>query len=107
MMGDEMAKLIVMYKTPQDVAAFDKHYFATHVPLAKAIPGLRYYEVNHGPVAAPGGPSVYHLVAILQFDDTAAIERGFASAEGQAAVADVQIFATGGVDILMFDSRLV
>jgi len=35
----------------------------------------------------------------------AAIQKAFASAEGQAAVTDVQVFATGGVDIFMFDNR--
>jgi uncharacterized protein (TIGR02118 family) len=102
-----MAQLIVMYKTPREVAAFDKHYFEQHVPLAKKIPGVRKYEVSKGPVATPAGPSAYHLVATLRFDDIAAIQKAFASAEGQAAVADVQGFATGGVDILMFDSREV
>ena len=102
-----MAQLVVMYKTPRDVAAFDKHYFEKHVPLAKKIPGVRKYEVSRGPVATPGGPSGYHLVAALTFDDMAAIQKAFASAEGQAAVADVQTFATGGVDIFMFDTRQV
>jgi len=96
-----------MYKNPQDTAAFDKHYFDKHVPLAKKIPGVRKYEVSQGPVVNPMGASNYRLVAILQFDDVAAIQNAFASAEGQAAVADVQIFATGGVDIFMFDSREV
>jgi uncharacterized protein (TIGR02118 family) len=100
-----MAQLLVMYKTPQDGAAFDKHYFEKHVALAKKIPGVRKYEVSQGPVATPGGPSPYHLVAILQFDSVAAIQQGIASPEGQAAVADVQKFATGGVDIFMFDVR--
>jgi uncharacterized protein (TIGR02118 family) len=48
---------------------------------------------------------VYHLVAILQFDDVAAIQKAFASPQGQAAVADVQTFATGGVDIYLFESQ--
>jgi uncharacterized protein (TIGR02118 family) len=100
-----MARLLVMYKMPRDRAAFDKHYFEKHVPIAKKIPGLRKYEVSQGAVASPMGGSNYHLVAILQFDDLAAIQNAFASAEGQAAVADVQTFATGGVDIFMFDSR--
>ncbi|HVX75718.1 MAG TPA: EthD family reductase, partial [Bradyrhizobium sp.] len=51
-----MAHLLVMYKTPKDAAAFDKHYFETHVPLAKKIPGLRKYEVSQGVVATPAGP---------------------------------------------------
>ena len=102
-----MAQLIVMYKTPRDTAAFDKHYFERHVPLAKTIPGLRKYQVSKGVVANPAGPTGYHLVATLQFDDLAAIQKAFGSAEGQAAVADVPTFATGGVDMFMFDSREV
>ena len=100
-----MAQLVVMYKTPKDVAAFDKYYFEKHAPLAKKIAGLRKYEVSRGPVATPAGPSSYHLVAMLQYDDMAAIQRAFASPEGQAAVADLGNFATGGADILMFETR--
>ena len=100
-----MARLLVMYKTPRDTAAFDKHYFERHVPLAKKIPGLRKYEVSQGAVGSPMGSSNYHFVAILHFDDMAAIQNAFGSAEGQAAVADVQTFATGGVDIFMFDNK--
>ena len=100
-----MARLIVMYKTPRDTAAFDKHYFERHVPIAKKIPGLRKYEVSQGRVGSPMGISNYHLVAILHFDTMAAIQSAFGSAQGQAAVADVQSFATGGVDIFMFDSK--
>ena len=100
-----MARLVVMYKAPKQAGAFDKHYFETHVPIAKRIPGLRKYEVSQGPVVTPAGPSGFHLIATLHFDDLAAIQRAFASAEGQAAAADVQTFATGGVDMLLFDSR--
>jgi uncharacterized protein (TIGR02118 family) len=102
-----MARLLVMYKTPQDAAAFDKHYFEKHVPLAKTIPGLRKYEVSQGAVTSPMGGADYHLVAILEFDSVAAIQNAFFSAQGQAAVADVQSFATGGVEICMFDSKEV
>ena len=35
-----MAQLVVMYKTPRDAAAFDKHYAEKHIPIAKKIPGL-------------------------------------------------------------------
>ena len=100
-----MAQLVVMYQTPTDVVAFDKHYSEKHIPLVEAIPGVRKYEISRGPVVTPAGPSVYHLVAIVHFDDLAAIQKALRSAEGQAAVADVQNFATGGVDIFMFDTR--
>ena len=100
-----MTQTVVMYKTPRDAAAFDRHYFEKHVSIAKKIPGVRKYEVSRGSVATPAGPSSYHLIATLQFDDLEAIQSAFGSAEGQAAVADVQTFATGGVDIFMFDTR--
>jgi uncharacterized protein (TIGR02118 family) len=86
-----MARLVVMYGTPKDLAAFDKYYFETHVPIARKIPGLRKYEVSQGPVAAPAGPSNYHLIATLHFDDLAAIQKAFASAEGKAAAAKCKL----------------
>ena len=36
-----MAKVIALYKKPADPAAFDSHYWSTHMPLAKTMPGLR------------------------------------------------------------------
>jgi uncharacterized protein (TIGR02118 family) len=77
----KMAQLVVMYKTPKDTAAFDKHYSEKHIQIAKKIPGLRQYEISQGPVATPAGPSGYHLVALLQFDNLAAIQAAFGSAE--------------------------
>lgn len=100
-----MARLVVMYHTPTDPAAFDAHYFSTHVPLAKKIPGLRKYDVSSGPIGTPAGPSKVHLIATLHFDDMAAIQSAFASPEGQAAAADVQSFAAGKVDMLFSDTR--
>ena len=102
-----MAELVVMYKTPKDAAAFDKHYAENHVPLAKKIPGLRKYTVSQGPVATPAGPSAFHLIATLTFDNLAAIQAGVASAEGQAAAADGRTFATGDADIILFDTSEV
>jgi uncharacterized protein (TIGR02118 family) len=100
-----MAQLVVMYKTPRDAAAFDKHYAEKHIPIAKKIPGLRKYEVSTGPVATPAGFSAYHLVATLTFDNLAAIQSAFGTAEGQAAGADVANFATGGAEMFLFDSK--
>ena len=102
-----MARLVVMYKTPEDAAAFDRHYFDTHVPIAKKIPGLRKYENSQGPVVTPVGPSGFYLIATLHFDDMAAIQGAFASPEGQAAAADVQTFTTDPPRMLLFDSREV
>ncbi|WP_407185911.1 EthD family reductase [Bradyrhizobium centrosematis] len=102
-----MAELVVLYKTPKDTAAFDKHYAETHIPLAKKLPGLKKYAVSTGTVGSPAGPSGIHLVAILTFDSVAAIQSAFGSAEGKAAAADVPKFASGGADLLIFDTKEV
>jgi uncharacterized protein (TIGR02118 family) len=102
-----MAKIIAMYKTPTDPAAFDRYYFGPHVKLAKAVPGLKGYEITRGPVTTPAGPAPFYLVAILTFDSMVAIQAALASAQGQATVADIPNFATGGVDILMAESEAI
>ena len=78
-----MAQLVVMYKTPKDAAAFDKNYAEKHIPMAKKIPGLRKYEVSKGPVATPAGPSAYHLIATLTFDDLGAFKKRSAAPRGK------------------------
>jgi len=102
-----MARMVVIYPTPRDVEAFDRHYFDIHVPLALKIPGLRRYEVSDGPIATPVGASDIHRIGTLHFDDLAAIETAFASPEGQAAGADRRLFAPdqSGVQMFLFDSR--
>ena len=100
-----MAKLIVLYKTPKSADDFDRYYFATHVPLAKTIPGLKKYDVSKGAVASPAGASGIHLVATLYFDSLDAIKAAFASAEGQATAGDLANFADGGADMYFFDTK--
>jgi uncharacterized protein (TIGR02118 family) len=102
----QMAQLLVLYKTPKDTAAFDKHYAETHIPLAKKVPGLRKYEISQGAVSGPASTGVY-LVATLTFDSLAALQAGLGSPEGQAAAGDVPNFASGGADLLMFDTKTV
>lgn len=102
-----MARLVALYKTPKDPTTFDSYYFSTHIPLAKTIPSLRKYEISDGGVHSPGGPSGYHLVAILHFDSVADIQAAFASQEGQATAADLGNFADGGVELLLFETREV
>jgi uncharacterized protein (TIGR02118 family) len=102
-----MARMVVIYRTPADVEAFDRHYFEVHVPLAKKIPGLRKYEVSEGPIAVLLGASDIYRIGTLYFDDMAAIERAFASPEGQAAREDRRLFAPddSGVQMFLFDNK--
>ncbi|WP_375411478.1 EthD family reductase [uncultured Bradyrhizobium sp.] len=102
-----MAKLLVLYKKPKDINVFDAYYFATHVPLAKKLPGLKKYDVSTGGVVSPAGASGIHLVATLYFDSLDAIKAALGSAEGQATARDLGNFADGGVDLYFFDTKEV
>ena len=77
-----MVKAVVLYGPPEDPDAFERYYADTHTALAKAIPGLRRFEAARG-FGTPDGRATPYL----------------GSAEGQAAVADIANFATGGVTI--------
>lgn len=100
-----MAKLIALYRHPNDPEAFTSYYYAKHIPLAKTIPGLRRYEVNSGPVLAPDGTSPYFLVATLTFDSIADVQAAVASPEGVATAADLANFAQAGVELMVFDAK--
>ncbi len=94
-----MTRVFALYRTPADAAAFDRYYHATHVPIAKRIPGLLSYEVTRGTIFTLDGTAPYHLIAILTFASVDAVQAALASPEGQATAADLANFATGGVEI--------
>jgi uncharacterized protein (TIGR02118 family) len=74
-------------------------YADTHTALAQAIPGLQRFEAARG-FATPDGSAVpYQRIAELAFEDMSALQAGFGSEQGQAAVNDIPNFATGGVTI--------
>ena len=101
------AQLLALYNQPADPTHFEQYYFGTHVPIAKQLPGLRKYTTNKGAIGAPNGVAAYYLIAVLEFDSMDAIQSAFASSQGQAAVADVPKFATGGVALLMYETQIV
>jgi uncharacterized protein (TIGR02118 family) len=101
--------MVVIYRKPADIAAFERHYFETHIPLVKKIPGFKKYEISREPVTVLAGPSDIHLIATVYFDDFDAMKKGLASPEGRAAGADRRTYAPdeSGVQIFVFDDREV
>ncbi len=104
-----MAGMIAIYRTPVDQEAFDSHYFGTHIPLAKKMPGLLKYEVSQGPIKTLAGPEDIYLIGTLHFEDLETMTNSFASPEGRATAADRRIYAPddSGVQIFAFDNREV
>jgi uncharacterized protein (TIGR02118 family) len=99
-----MVKLLVCYGAPEDPAAFDAYYAATHAPLASTLPGLRRFEWGKVLEAPDGSPSPYYFIAELVFDDAEALGAAMGSPEGQAASTDVGNFASGGATLLIVEA---
>lgn len=95
-----MLKLLVLYGRPVDPAAFDKYYHEVHIPLAKRMKGLKKWTIGKVQGTPDGSPAPYYYVAELTMESRAAFDELLASAEGQAAVADVPNYATGGATFL-------
>jgi len=92
--------LTVLYHHPTDPAAFDQHYRDVHAPMVDPIPGVRSFTYRHT-VSLDDGPPPYHLIAEVGFDSLEDLQAGMASEAGQAAVADLPNFASGGTTIFV------
>ncbi len=102
-----MPQLLVLYATPPDPAAFDKHYTETHIPLAGKLPGLTKYELSESPVPSPTGPSGFHLAATLHFPDMATLQSAMSSPESIPATADAATLMAPGSMILILNNHEV
>lgn len=104
-----MAKMLVIYQKPDDVPAFERHYYEIHIPMAKRLPGLQKYEVSDGPVVSPASPSDAWLIGTLHFDSLAAIRDAFASDVGQECGTDRRNYAPdpSKFQMLLFDDKEV
>jgi uncharacterized protein (TIGR02118 family) len=97
-----MARMLVIYRTPKDPAAFDNHYRTVHVPLAKKLPGLLRYDVSRKPIATLAGDPEPYLIGTLHFESMEALRRAFATPEGRACAADRRILAPDDADVQMY-----
>ena len=102
-----MIRLLVLYGHPNDPDAFDRYYEEVHVPIAKKMKGLRKWTIGKVQANPDGSPPPYYYIADLSMESREEFEELLASPEGQAAVADVPKFATGGVQFLYTDVEVV
>jgi uncharacterized protein (TIGR02118 family) len=97
-----MVRLLVLYNTPEDPEAFDRHYNEIHIPLAKRLPGLLRYTISRNISVAPGGKEFY-LVAELDWESQEAMQAAMTSEIGKETTADVPKFALSGVTIVTYE----
>lgn len=95
-----MVKLVALYKIPENIEDFEKHYFEIHMPLVEKMPGLLKSEVSKlSPM--PGAENKYHMMAEMYFEDMDKLNESMASAEGRAAGKDIMGFAKDYVFMLL------
>ncbi len=102
-----MIRLTVLYGHPQDPLEFDRYYYEIHVPLARAMKGLKGWTIGKCQSAAPGEKPPYHMIVGLYAESRQAMEKILETPEGQATVADVQNFATGGAAFIYNDEEVL
>ena len=94
-----MAKLIALYKSPQDPEAFDEAYFNTHLPLIAKVPGIQSTKVTRITRTLTGDG--FYMMAEMNFSDKEALKNGMRSPEMAAAGENLNSFASG-LSTLMF-----
>ena len=92
-----MIKYVALYRTPEDPAHFDEHYFRTHVPLANATPGLVRTELARVRRTVTGDPALY-VMAELYFESYDAMKAAFKTPEWAAS--GQNLAAWGGLDLV-------
>ena len=88
-------KITISFSDPDDPDAFVEHYLNTHVPLVKALPGLRAFEYGHALTNFDGTPPTAFWVISMTFDSEDAMHAAFASEAGQATIADMPNYRAG------------
>jgi uncharacterized protein (TIGR02118 family) len=94
-------KLVALYNTPDDPAAFDDYYLNKHLPLFRQVPNYQRLELARVIATADGSPSPFYRVTEAVFADMATFQASLATPEAQAAVADVVNFASAGATMLI------
>jgi uncharacterized protein (TIGR02118 family) len=96
-----MMKVTVLYGNPKSPDEFEQYYASTHMSLAAKMKGVARVELTKFVAGPDGGKPAFYRMAELYFTTQAQMEQSLGSAEGQATVADLQKFATGGVTVLI------
>jgi uncharacterized protein (TIGR02118 family) len=92
------AKIMVLYPTPRDPAAFEKAYRDEHTPMVTpgAFPGMTRFVASRITGTADGSPSPFARVAELHFPSLQALQAAAGSEGAKKAVAHAVSISTGG-----------
>jgi uncharacterized protein (TIGR02118 family) len=102
-----MCRLTVLYGHPTDPVEFDRYYHHVHIPIARKMKGLKGWTIGKCQSATADQPPPYYMIVGLYAETRADLETIIASPEGQATIADVPRFATGGCTFLFDDETVL
>lgn len=85
--------LTVLYREPGNLEGFESHYEQNHLPLVRALPGLRSVRVSRYTRTPTGGDPAYHLAVAMIFDDEDALNAALRSEENRAVYEDFKEMA--------------
>ena len=97
---EPMAFVTVIYNQPKSASAFEKYYWASHIPLVgtkQAEVGFVGAELTKFDATLDGKKPTYYRQAVLWFKNMADLEKGIATPGFKAIGDDLANFATGGL----------
>lgn len=96
-----MIKATLLYGHPTDTDTFENYYAETHLPITAKMKGVDKLALTKFLSAPDGSKAAYYRMAELFFAGPEQMQETMSSPEGQAAVADLPNFATGGVTMII------
>jgi len=102
-----MIRLTVLYGHPDDPAEFDRYYREVHIPLAKTMKGLKGWTIGKCQAAEAGELPAYYMIVGLYTETREDMEAILTSPEGQATIADVPNFASGGATFVYDEEEIL
>lgn len=104
---NEFNALLVVYNHPEDAGAFQDYLMNTHIPIVLQVPGLQHLLVHSDLTTTEFIPGDIYQLGTPVWASQADLEAALASEEGQAAIADVGNFATGGFSAYLAHFRTI
>lgn len=104
-----MIKVIVLYRQPDDIAAFMDHYLNIHTPLVQKTPGLEHLEVTRidNNALDESSPPPYFLMCTMSYRDEVTFQAAMRSPENRAVVDDVMSLAKELITVVVGHDILV
>ena len=96
-----VAKIVVLYPRPTDVAAFEKAYVEDHVPMVPNFSGITKFVQTKVVSTASGEAAPFHRIAELYFPSMEILNTAASSRDAQQAVAHAVSISSGGSPIIL------